>query len=47
MNIIIKVKCNRCQSEWYPRTTDEPKRCPRCGSPYWNKPRIRLQKIKE
>ena len=36
------VKCNRCNHEWVLRKKSEPKWCPRCRSPYWNKPRIRL-----
>lgn len=47
MDVITKAKCNRCKGEWYPKTPEPPKRCPRCGSPYWNKPRIRLQNNKE
>lgn len=31
------LHCLRCQYDWPPRKTVEPKRCPRCGSPYWNK----------
>ena len=38
-------KCERCEHEWIPRNkTDEPAVCPKCKSPYWNKPR--RQKIK-
>jgi DNA-directed RNA polymerase subunit RPC12/RpoP len=34
-------KCNRCEHEWVPRksTEGEPRVCPACKSPYWNKPR--------
>jgi len=38
----IKVKgyrCNRCGHEWIPKGSDEPMVCPKCKSPYWNKPR--------
>jgi DNA-directed RNA polymerase subunit RPC12/RpoP len=32
--------CTRCSHEWLPRLIDrEPARCPRCNSPYWNRPR--------
>jgi hypothetical protein len=35
-------KCERCDNEWLPRDADvEPKQCPACKSPYWNKPRQR------
>ena len=40
-----KLKCNRCQHEWSPRKETEPKTCPKCNSPYWNKKRIRPKKI--
>ena len=34
-------KCERCGHIWVPRSTTEgdPIICPRCKSPYWNKPR--------
>jgi len=31
--------CNRCGHVWLPRTFGDPKRCPKCKSPYWNRPR--------
>jgi len=32
--------CERCGYKWLPRDADmEPKRCPGCKSPYWNRPR--------
>ena len=39
----IKVnRCNRCDHEWAQRSNKlEPKTCPRCKSPYWDKPRIK------
>lgn len=34
------LKCLRCGKEWVPRNKDKvPGTCPRCCSPYWNKPR--------
>lgn len=33
------VGCLRCGAEWLPRSANPPVRCPKCGSPYWNKPR--------
>lgn len=33
------VECNRCGHKW--PTKIEPKCCPKCKSPYWNKARIR------
>lgn len=32
-------QCERCGHEWLPRTGEEPRVCPKCKSPYWNKPR--------
>jgi predicted Zn-ribbon and HTH transcriptional regulator len=33
-------KCERCGHEWVPRAKDEtPKVCPKCKSPYWDRPR--------
>ena len=37
----VKVfQCTRCDHEWIPRGTKEPKNCPACKSPYWNTPRM-------
>lgn len=33
-------KCERCGHEWIPvKKNVEPTVCPKCKSPYWNKPR--------
>jgi hypothetical protein len=44
-------RCLRCEHEWIPRGLDqapgkrppdqaeEPRVCPKCKSPYWNRPR--------
>ena len=33
-------KCERCGHEWIPRNKEEyPNVCPKCKSPYWDKPR--------
>ncbi len=33
-------RCERCSHSWLPRDKDqEPRVCPRCKSPYWNRPR--------
>jgi predicted Zn-ribbon and HTH transcriptional regulator len=34
-------ECERCGHKWVPRaaTEDIPTICPKCKSPYWNKPR--------
>lgn len=37
-------KCERCNYAWVPRTERKPLTCPKCRSPYWDKPR-RLAKL--
>jgi DNA-directed RNA polymerase subunit RPC12/RpoP len=37
------VVCLRCGNQWTPRKTD-PKKCPGCQNPGWNKPRTRRRK---
>ena len=33
-------RCERCEHEWIPRDIEnEPRVCPKCKSPYWNRPR--------
>ena len=33
-------QCERCEHTWVPRNeTDFPTVCPKCKSPYWNKPK--------
>ena len=33
-------RCERCGHEWVPRERhQEPKVCPHCKSPYWDRPR--------
>jgi len=36
---ITELTCTRCGHKWYPRSPALPTRCPKCISPYWNKPR--------
>jgi hypothetical protein len=37
---ISGYRCERCEHEWIPRDkSQEPRVCPKCKSPYWNKPR--------
>jgi len=41
---VIKISgygCERCGHEWIPRNKEEPLVCPKCKSPYWNKPKRR------
>ncbi len=37
----VTYTCNRCGHTWVPRENEEPKVCPNCKSPYWNKERVR------
>lgn len=33
-------RCERCEHEWVPREKDrDPRVCPKCKSPYWDRPR--------
>lgn len=32
-------RCERCGHEWLPRQEGEPRVCPKCKSPYWDRPR--------
>lgn len=37
----FKKKCGKCGYEWLPRSNNpNPKRCPRCGSPKYWRPRV-------
>lgn len=45
-NIMTRVKiliegflCERCGHKWVPRLKENPRVCPKCHSPYWDKPR--------
>lgn len=31
------LNCTRCRHKWIPRSSNIPKVCPKCNSPYWNK----------
>jgi hypothetical protein len=37
--ILIAKLCLRCDREWFSRI-EHPLNCPRCNSPYWDRPRI-------
>ena len=39
-----KYKCIRCKHKWIPRKETVPIICPKCKSPYWNKPRKKVAK---
>ena len=36
--------CFRCYHAWKKRKKENPKYCPKCNSPYWNKPRKKISK---
>ena len=38
---VMGFRCERCDHEWIPRggLEDEPRVCPKCRSPWWNKPK--------
>ena len=37
---VMGYRCERCSHEWIPRDVEqEPAVCPKCKSPYWNRPR--------
>ena len=42
--LMSAFQCERCHHKWLPRFKDvdpkhQPQVCPKCKSPYWNKPR--------
>jgi len=43
----MKLKCLRCQYDWFPRSDEKPKVCPRCKSYFWDKERKKRKTIKE
>jgi DNA-directed RNA polymerase subunit RPC12/RpoP len=43
---VMGYRCDRCSHEWIPRDADqEPSVCPKCKSPYWNRPRKNAKPI--
>ena len=40
---ISRLKCERCRHKWSPRKT-EVIICPKCKSPYWDKPKKEARK---
>ena len=40
--VILQIpgyRCSRCGHEWIPRIDQYPTLCPKCKSPYWDKPK--------
>lgn len=42
-----KLRCTRCAWEWRSRKAGRPGQCPKCHSPYWDKPRRADQQEQE
>jgi hypothetical protein len=38
---VMGYRCERCGHGWAPRVDAEPRVCPKCKSPYWNRARRR------
>lgn len=36
---VMGYRCERCAHEWIPRDDQPPRVCPKCKSPYWDRPR--------
>jgi DNA-directed RNA polymerase subunit RPC12/RpoP len=36
---MMGFRCERCGHEWIPNGDKEPRVCPKCHSPYWNRPK--------
>jgi DNA-directed RNA polymerase subunit RPC12/RpoP len=37
---VMGYRCERCNHEWIPKNVEnEPSVCPKCKSPYWNRPK--------
>ena len=47
MKTIFKFKCLRCGHIWWPKTPDKPRVCPKCKSPYYDRPRKKKGVINE
>ncbi len=37
--VLRQHTCLRCANTWWPRRPTKPRRCARCKSPYWDRPR--------
>ena len=38
----LQLVCLRCGHKWLKRKLEDPMFCPKCRSPYWNKPRKKI-----
>ena len=40
-------QCERCRHQWVPRNIKQaPTVCPKCKSPYWNRPKLNPIEVK-
>lgn len=37
-------KCYRCEHKWIQREENKPAVCPKCKSPYWDRPKTKFNK---
>ena len=46
---LMGYRCERCNHEWIPRGSaeEEPRVCPKCRSPWWNRPRKAVMPYEE
>ncbi len=43
---VMGFRCERCSHEWIPRDVEqEPAVCPKCKSPYWDRPRKKAESM--
>ena len=43
---VMGYRCERCEHEWVPREDAPPRVCPKCKSPYWDRPRKKVKNKK-
>ena len=44
---LMGYRCERCDHKWLPRNNNTPKVCPKCKSPYWDRPKKNKNKGQE
>jgi hypothetical protein len=45
---VMGYQCERCSHKWIPKDPEkEPSVCPKCKSPYWNRPRKNAPAVKK
>jgi predicted Zn-ribbon and HTH transcriptional regulator len=40
--LILGNRCYRCGHKWVQREEEKPAVCPRCKSPYWDRPKTKF-----